>query len=78
MLVRTLDDISEDIRRKRKEMVILAKTHGFTHDQTVEASQDLDKLIYEYQTFAYKKEGRKRFLAYVPETFRRILKVSVL
>jgi stage 0 sporulation regulatory protein len=37
------------IELKRRQMLILAKKHGFTHKETVKCSQELDQLLNKLQ-----------------------------
>jgi stage 0 sporulation regulatory protein len=50
----------KEIDRKRKQMVSLAKETGFTSEETVCCSQELDRLIYEYQTLCRETEIQKK------------------
>lgn len=39
----------EDIESKRKSMIQAAFQKGFTNEETIKQSQELDRLIYKYQ-----------------------------
>nr|WP_051030903.1 aspartyl-phosphate phosphatase Spo0E family protein [Robertmurraya massiliosenegalensis] len=39
----------DEIQKKREKMIETAKRKGFTNDDTIRHSQELDQLIYEYQ-----------------------------
>ncbi|MBP3038402.1 aspartyl-phosphate phosphatase Spo0E family protein [Bacillaceae bacterium Marseille-Q3522] len=39
-----------EIQKKRKEMITCAEKNGFTSKETVYYSQELDQLIYQYQS----------------------------
>lgn len=41
--------ILDEIQKKREKMIEAANRNGMTNDDTIRASQELDKLIYEYQ-----------------------------
>lgn len=43
------NNILHQIHEKREKMIISAKKHGYTSADTIKCSQELDKLIYEYQ-----------------------------
>lgn len=45
------------IKEKRDSMIVSANKTGFISDQTIKYSQDLDKLIYEYQKMIYQKKS---------------------
>ncbi|MGD6833608.1 aspartyl-phosphate phosphatase Spo0E family protein [Sutcliffiella halmapala] len=45
------------IKEKRDSMIVSANKTGFISDQTIKCSQDLDKLIYEYQKMVYQKKS---------------------
>lgn len=48
----------EEIQKKREKMIETANMKGFTDDDTIRHSQELDQLIYEYQRFT-KESNRK-------------------
>ncbi|MGG0720385.1 aspartyl-phosphate phosphatase Spo0E family protein [Robertmurraya massiliosenegalensis] len=39
----------DEIQKKREKMIETAKRKGFTSDDTIRHSQELDQLIFEYQ-----------------------------
>ena len=43
------EQMLEEIKAKRERMIDCADKHGFTGEETIKASQDLDVLINEYQ-----------------------------
>lgn len=47
----TQKELLEEIQRKRTLMIDSARRTGFTSDETVAFSQELDQLIYKYQCF---------------------------
>ncbi|WP_235816500.1 aspartyl-phosphate phosphatase Spo0E family protein [Bacillus massilinigeriensis] len=47
--------ILDEIQRKREKMISSAEKNGFTSDDTLRYSMELDKLIFEYQS-NYKEE----------------------
>nr|WP_269151542.1 aspartyl-phosphate phosphatase Spo0E family protein [Sutcliffiella horikoshii] len=44
------------IKEKRDNMIAIANKTGYISEQTVKCSQDLDKLIYQYQEMIYDKK----------------------
>ncbi|WP_078381292.1 aspartyl-phosphate phosphatase Spo0E family protein [Sutcliffiella halmapala] len=48
------------IKEKRASMIVLANKTGYISEQTIKCSQDLDKLIYEYQEIIYQKRTLKK------------------
>ncbi len=44
------------IKEKRDNMMAVANNTGYISEQTVKCSQDLDKLIYQYQEMIYEKK----------------------
>lgn len=44
------------IKEKRDNMMAIANKTGYISEQTVKCSQDLDKLIYQYQEMIYEKK----------------------
>lgn len=58
-------EIFEEIQRQRMRMIETAREKGFTNDETIRQSQELDRLIYEYQCLfgstAHKKKRSRRF-----------------
>ncbi len=51
-----------NINKKRKEMMRLAKTYGFTDEHTLKCSQELDELINEYHRMKYEKKYKNFFV----------------
>ncbi|MFE8703577.1 Spo0E family sporulation regulatory protein-aspartic acid phosphatase [Cytobacillus sp. FJAT-54145] len=51
-------ELLDEIQKKREKMIDSAKMSGFTSDDTVRYSQELDKLIYEYQC-SFQGDNRK-------------------
>ncbi|WP_153126167.1 aspartyl-phosphate phosphatase Spo0E family protein [Peribacillus tepidiphilus] len=49
MIEKTLELLSNEIHMKRQEMMSHANKYGLTNDKTILFSQELDKLINEYQ-----------------------------
>ena len=43
------DEMLEEIQKKREKMIESARKYGFTSDDTIRYSQELDRLIYDYQ-----------------------------
>lgn len=41
------------IKEKRDTMIVVANKTGYISEQTIKCSQDLDKLIYQYQELTY-------------------------
>ena len=52
---RTLEDIEIEIQVIREQMFKAASEYGYSHDRTVQKSQDLDKLINEYLLYNCKQ-----------------------
>ncbi|WNS76959.1 aspartyl-phosphate phosphatase Spo0E family protein [Bacillus sp. DTU_2020_1000418_1_SI_GHA_SEK_038] len=44
------------IQEKREKMIKSAKIHGYTSEDTIQCSQELDQLIYEYQLTIHKEK----------------------
>jgi len=44
-------EMEEQIRRKREQMIEIARQYGFTNEKTLKSSQELDKLLNKYQRF---------------------------
>ncbi|WP_342515692.1 aspartyl-phosphate phosphatase Spo0E family protein [Sutcliffiella sp. FSL R7-0096] len=44
------------IKEKRDNMIAIANKTGYISEQTVKCSQDLDKLIYQYQEMIFDKK----------------------
>ncbi|WP_050614572.1 aspartyl-phosphate phosphatase Spo0E family protein [Bacillus testis] len=49
MIERALSEISSDIQVKRMELIQFASLYGLNHSITIQKSEDLDQVIYEYQ-----------------------------
>lgn len=49
----------DEIREMREKMIESAKVKGFTSDDTIRYSQELDQLIYEYQCYS-KRTGQQQ------------------
>jgi Spo0E like sporulation regulatory protein len=45
----TGEKLKEEIERKKMEMILIAEKKGTTSSQTLNCSQELDKLIYKFQ-----------------------------
>lgn len=52
---RTLEDIEIEIQVIREQMFKAASEYGYTHERTVQKSQNLDKLINEYLLYNCKQ-----------------------
>lgn len=50
-------EMLDTIQQMREKMIESAKAYGLDGEETIECSQELDKLIYEYQCLS--KERRK-------------------
>ncbi|MFB6465693.1 Spo0E family sporulation regulatory protein-aspartic acid phosphatase [Cytobacillus sp. Hz8] len=48
-MYQTSNEILKQIKIKREKMIISAEKSGFTSDDTLKYSQELDQLILEYQ-----------------------------
>ena len=48
-VVLTPDELLNYIEYLRKNLIYLGLTCGFNHEQTIEASQELDFFIFQYQ-----------------------------
>jgi len=53
-------EIFEEIQRKRMLMIETAREKGLTNDETIRHSQELDRLIYEYQCLFGSTVHRKK------------------
>lgn len=51
----TLEKLSHDIHMKREEMIHLGLTSGLNSMETIQVSQELDKLIVQYQRYKEKQ-----------------------
>ncbi|MFS0782512.1 Spo0E family sporulation regulatory protein-aspartic acid phosphatase [Bacillus sp. 1P06AnD] len=49
---RTLMDISDDIHEMRMDLLHHAAEFGLNHDTTIQKSEALDRIIYEYQVYS--------------------------
>ena len=54
----TMEKLSRDIRMKREEMIHLGLTNGLDNIETIQVSQELDKLILQYQRYKEKQTSR--------------------
>lgn len=50
----------KEINRMREAMVSSARETGLTSEETIRCSQDLDRLIYEYQTLCKEAEIQRQ------------------
>ncbi|MFD1362811.1 Spo0E family sporulation regulatory protein-aspartic acid phosphatase [Lentibacillus salinarum] len=48
-MTQTLSHLSHIIEQKREQMLSVASKYGMENEKTLECSQELDKLILEYQ-----------------------------
>ncbi|MDZ5470540.1 aspartyl-phosphate phosphatase Spo0E family protein [Bacillus sp. 31A1R] len=48
-MCRNHNELLEEIQEKREKMINSAQKSGFTSEDTIRYSQELDKLIFEYQ-----------------------------
>ncbi|ABS21384.1 Spo0E family sporulation regulatory protein-aspartic acid phosphatase [Bacillus cytotoxicus] len=62
----TMEKLSRDIHMKREEMIHLGLTYGLTNKETVQVSQELDKLIVKYQRYKEKQSSRWLFFTKIP------------
>lgn len=44
-------DLEEQIKEKRNEMIAIAEKYGFTDEETLKSSQELDMLLNKYMRF---------------------------
>ncbi|WP_071395520.1 aspartyl-phosphate phosphatase Spo0E family protein [Bacillus tuaregi] len=51
--------ILAEIQKKREKMIELAHEKGLTNNDTIKCSQELDQLIYQYQS-SFRKNRRQR------------------
>lgn len=49
-----------EIQQKREKMIEAAKKNGLASEETIRCSQELDKLIYEYQCAIKKEQEHKK------------------
>jgi stage 0 sporulation regulatory protein len=47
----TKREMEEQIKKKREQMIEIAKQYGFTNEKTLKSSQELDNLLNKYQRF---------------------------
>ena len=59
----TLEKLSRDIHMKREEMIQLGLTSGLNSTETIQVSQELDKLI--YSTSVIKKNKHQKWLSII-------------
>jgi stage 0 sporulation regulatory protein len=55
-------DLEEQIKEKRNEMIAIAEKYGFTDEETLKSSQELDMLLNKYMRFF-----RKPFIKDYPQ-----------
>ncbi|WP_242224998.1 aspartyl-phosphate phosphatase Spo0E family protein [Bacillus cereus group sp. BfR-BA-01380] len=58
----TMDKLLYDIHVKREEMIHLGLTNGFNSLETIQVSQELDKLIVKYQSYKEKRMSKWFFM----------------
>lgn len=63
----TMEKLSRDIHMKREEMIHLGLTNGLNSTETIQVSQELDKLIVQYQR--YKEQKTPRWFAFMKVPF---------
>ncbi|MDM5153956.1 aspartyl-phosphate phosphatase Spo0E family protein [Bacillus sp. DX1.1] len=66
----TMERLSRDIHMKREEMIHLGLTNGLDSIETIQVSQELDKLILQYQS--YKEKQKPRWLTLIKTPFFKI------
>ncbi|WP_243521230.1 aspartyl-phosphate phosphatase Spo0E family protein [Bacillus pseudomycoides] len=66
----TMEKLSRDIHMKREEMIHLGLTNGLNSTETIQVSQELDKLILQYQH--YKEQQTPRWLIFMKIPFFHI------
>ncbi|MFS0861802.1 aspartyl-phosphate phosphatase Spo0E family protein [Fredinandcohnia sp. 179-A 10B2 NHS] len=66
------------INRKREEMISVANSTGFTSEETIECSQELDELINIYQRYETVSQNNTLFRQYIKRVmlFFMLQKVS--
>jgi stage 0 sporulation regulatory protein len=52
------DVILDEIQEKRRKMIETANKKGYTNDDTIRYSQELDQLIYKYQCHTKKTDTK--------------------
>lgn len=65
----TMERLSRDIHMKREEMIHLGLTNGLDSIETIQVSQELDKLILQYQS--YKEKQKPRWLTLIKTPFSK-------
>lgn len=55
-----IKEMLDEIQRKRDRMIETANKSGLTSDDTIRQSQELDRLIYEYQCMFSSSNCKKR------------------
>lgn len=53
-----MEKLSRDIHMKREEMIHLGLTNGLNSTETIQVSQELDKLIVQYQRYKEQKNTK--------------------
>ncbi|MCI0764851.1 aspartyl-phosphate phosphatase Spo0E family protein [Bacillus sp. TL12] len=66
----TMEKLSRDIHMKREEMIHLGLTNGLNSAETIQVSQELDKLILQYQR--YKEQQTPRWFTFMKIPFFQI------
>lgn len=68
----------DQINRKREEMISVANSTGFTSEETIECSQELDELINIYQRYEAISQNNTLFRQYIKRVmlFFMLQKVS--
>ncbi|CAI8969977.1 MULTISPECIES: aspartyl-phosphate phosphatase Spo0E family protein [Bacillus] len=66
----TMEKLSRDIHMKREEMIHLGLTNGLNSTETIQVSQELDKLIVQYQR--YKEQKTPRWFAFMKVPFSQM------
>lgn len=54
-----VDCILKEINFKREKMIECANEKGFTNEDTIKFSQELDELIYRYQTHNHRPDKKR-------------------
>ena len=65
----TLEKLSRDIHMKREEMIQLGLTSGLNSRETIQVSQELDKLILQYQ--CYKEKQTPKWFSIIKYLFSK-------
>lgn len=66
-----------EIQRVREEMVYVANIFGYTHERTIQISQELDQLINEYQKYMSRPKRKSYVYQRVSGTYRRVMKKTL-